>query len=213
MMANDLFKNISPEMEKIIDGVYLFRTYVDSELFYRHIMEISKVSPFRHMVTPGGKQMNIAITNAGDAGWYSDRRGYRYQKIDPFTNKPWPNLPDSFLHIATEAAHKAGFFNYKPDSCLINCYEPGKRLTPHQDKNEQDFNQPIVSISLGVSAIFQMYGDKRGGSALNIPLHNGDLLVFGGPARHHFHGVKKLEKDHHPLTQNKRYNLTFRKAL
>lgn len=210
---NDLFAHIEPEMEQIIDGVFLFRGYVDAEKFYNQIMAISKLSPFRHLVTPGGKKINIPITNAGDAGWFSDRRGYRYEKIDPLTEKAWPPLPDFFLKTANEVAAKAGFKNYRPDSCLINCYDTDKRLTSHQDKNEKDFSQPIVSISLGVSAIFQIYGDTRSGKALNIHLHSGDVLVFGGPARNYFHGVKKLEKDHHPLTGCKRYNLTFRKAL
>lgn len=213
MMQNDLFQNITPKMEMIDEGVTLFRNYVDSEVFYNHIMKMSKIAPFRHMITPGGKRINVSITNAGDVGWYSDRKGYRYSKIDPLSGNSWPALPQIFIKTACAVATKSGFDNYMPDSCLINCYEPAVRLTPHQDQDEKDFNQPIVSLSIGVSAIFQLYGNKRGGTPKNIILNDGDILVFGGPARRYFHGVKKLDLDSHPLTGSKRYNLTFRKAL
>ncbi len=213
MMQNDLFSKSEPKIEALCDGVYLLRQFIEPELFYNQIMKMAKISPFRRMMTPGGKIMNIAITNSGDVGWYSDRKGYRYLPLDPLNAKPWPPLADFMIKAAKQAAQKAGFKNYNPDTCLINCYQTGDRLTPHQDKNEQDFSQPIVSMSLGLSAIFQLYEEVRGGKPKNILLDNGDVLVFGGPARRYFHAVKKLEKDNHTLTGSKRYNLTFRKAL
>ena len=212
-MQNDLFSSIAPEMEKIADGVHYFRNYVDGDLFFEQIMEVARIIPFRHMVTPGGKRINVAGTSMGDAGWYSDRRGYRYEKSDPLSGKDWPPIPKNINHIISEAAAKAGYENFNADSCFINRYQPGVQLTQHQDQDEQDFSQPIVSVSLGVSAIFQLYGDIRGGTAYNIPLHHCDLLIFGGPARKYFHSVKKLKPDNHPLTGDKRYNLTFRKAF
>jgi len=213
MTQNDLFTAITPEMETLAPGVFLFQRYVDEKLIFDIVKYAEKQTPFRHMVTPGGKKINVAGISMGDAGWYSDRRGYRYEKTDPLNGKPWPEIPDSISKIVSNAADKAGFKNFVADSCFINYYEPGVRLTAHIDQDEKDFDQPIVSVSLGASAIFQIFGKTRGGKAMNIPLHSGDLLIFGGPARRLYHGVKKLEHSSHPLTTDKRYNLTFRKAL
>ena len=200
-------------MEELMPGVFLFRGYVNEEDIFNTIVELKAETPFRHMVTPGGKKINVAGFSMGQCGWYSDRRGYRYEKIDPLSNKPWPSIPDYLTEITGQAAAKAGFEDFAPDSCFINRYKPGVRLTAHIDQDEQDFSQPIVSISVGVSAIFQIFGEKRGGKAFNIRLNGGDLLIFGGPARRLYHGVKKLEPQSHPLTGDIRYNLTFRKAL
>ncbi|MCC3861154.1 alpha-ketoglutarate-dependent dioxygenase AlkB [Pseudemcibacter aquimaris] len=213
MMQNDLFDTIAPAMEELAPGVFLFRSYVDEELFLDVVKNVTAEIPFRHMVTPGGKKINVAGSSMGKCGWYSDRKGYRYEMSDPITGKNWPDIPQNINNIISKAAAKAGFNNFVADSCFINRYEPGVRLTAHIDQDEQDFDQPIVSVSLGVSAIFQIFGETRGGKPLNIPLHSGDLLIFGGPARRLYHGVKKLETAHHPKTGNKRINLTFRKAL
>ncbi len=212
-MQGDLLTIITPEMEELAPGIFLFRKYVDEALFYNVVKAAVAQIPFRHMVTPGGKRINVAGISMGDCGWYSDRRGYRYELKDPITGKSWPPIPGDISQIITVAAAKAGFPNFIPDSCFINKYEPGVRLTAHIDQDEVDFDQPIVSVSLGASAIFQVFGEKRGGKAFNIPLHSGDLLIFGGPARRVYHGVKKLEEQNHPLTGNLRINLTFRKAL
>lgn len=212
-MQNDLFESIAPEIEELAPGVFLFRSYVNEDTFMNVIQDVASDAPFRHMVTPGGKKINVAGTSMGDCGWYSDRNGYRYEKSDPLTGRNWPDIPKEIQKIISDAAIKAGFQNFIADSCFINRYEPGVRLTSHIDQDEKDFNQPIVSVSIGVSAIFQIYGETRSGKALNIPLHSGDLLIFGGPARRHYHDVKKLETDNHPLTGHFRYNLTFRKAL
>lgn len=213
MTQNDLFTSIAPEMEELAPGIFLFQRYVDESLIHDVVNYAEEQTPFRHMITPGGKKINVAGISMGDAGWYSDRRGYRYEKRDPLSGKPWPKIPRNISNIVSEAASKVGFENFIADSCFINCYEPDVRLTAHIDQDEKDFEQPIVSVSLGVSAIFQIFGKTRGGKAMNIPLHSGDLLIFGGPARRLYHGVKKLERSSHVLTGVKRYNLTFRKAL
>lgn len=176
------------------------------------VTAIASVSPFRNMVTPGGFVMSVAMTNCGALGWTSDRRGYRYTGIDPVTEHPWPLMPACFTALATAAAAAAGYERFIPDACLINRYVPGTRLTLHQDKNEVDFSQPIVSVSLGVPAVFLFGGIKRSDKTLRVPLLNGDIVVWGGPDRLRYHGVLTLKESHHPQLGNHRINLTFRKA-
>ena len=170
-------------------------------------------SPFRHMVTPGGFEMSVALTNCGTAGWVTDRTGYRYDSIDPQTHRPWPAMPRIFADLATEAAAVVGFDDFQPDACLINRYAPGSRLSLHQDRNERDFKEPIVSVSLGLPAIFLWGGQKRSDRPTHVQLVHGDVVVWGGPDRLVFHGVNRLPEGRHPLTGGVRYNLTFRKAL
>jgi alkylated DNA repair protein (DNA oxidative demethylase) len=170
-------------------------------------------APFRHMVTPGGWPMSVAMTNCGNAGWVTDHTGYRYDPIDPETGRQWPAMPDVFSQLASDAADSAGFPNFTPDACLINRYDPGARLSLHQDKNERDFRQPIVSVSLGLPAIFLWGGTKRTDRPRRIPLVHGDVVVWGGPVRTTYHGVHQLAEGNHVLTGPVRYNLTFRKAL
>lgn len=169
-------------------------------------------APFRHMVTPGGFRMSVAMTNCGAFGWVTDRTGYRYDTLDPVSGRHWPPMPDGFLNLATGAAAAAGFQNFIPDACLINCYGPGTRLTLHQDKDEQDYSQPIVSVSLGIPAVFLFGGLKRTDKSIRVRLTHGDVVVWGGPARLRFHGVMPLKEGHHPLVGGRRINLTFRKA-
>jgi alkylated DNA repair protein (DNA oxidative demethylase) len=169
-------------------------------------------APFRHMVTPGGFLMSVAMTNCGSLGWVTDRTGYRYDAADPVSGLPWPQMPDAFLRLATGAAAQAGFSAYVPDACLINRYEPGARLSLHQDKNEQDFDQPIVSVSLGIPAVFLFGGLNRADKAIRVQLAHGDVVVWGGPARLRYHGVLPLKEGRHPLVGGHRINLTFRKA-
>jgi alkylated DNA repair protein (DNA oxidative demethylase) len=176
------------------------------------ISEITATSPFRHMVTPGGFTMSVAMTNCGELGWVTDRTGYRYDPIDPLTDAPWRPLPASFVKLATSAAAKAGFPNFQPDACLVNRYEPGTRLSLHQDRNERDFAQPIVSVSLGLPATFLFGGLKRADKTQRIPLSHGDVVVWGGPARLRYHGVSPLKDGEHPLLGHRRINLTFRRA-
>jgi alkylated DNA repair protein (DNA oxidative demethylase) len=170
-------------------------------------------SPFRHMMTPGGFMMSVAMTNCGQAGWITDRTGYRYDRLDPATDCPWPEMPDCFLDLAVDAAADAGYPDFRPDACLINRYEPGARLTLHQDKNESDFRHPIVSVSLGLPATFLFGGLKRNDPTLKVGLRHGDVVVWGGPSRLRYHGVNELKDGEHELLGCMRINLTFRRAL
>ena len=170
-------------------------------------------APWRHMVTPGGQRMSVAMTNCGQVGWVSDRRGYRYDRINPDCERPWPAMPPRLRELAIRAARTAGFDNFSPDACLINRYEPGCRLSAHQDRNERDLTAPVVSVSLGLPAVFLFGGLNRRDPALRVPLSHGDIVVWGGRNRLAFHGVSKLKDAEHPLTGRCRINLTFRKAL
>ncbi|HEX3982914.1 MAG TPA: DNA oxidative demethylase AlkB [Acidisoma sp.] len=170
-------------------------------------------APFRHMVTPGGFTMSVAMTNCGAAGWVTDRTGYRYDPRDPDSANPWPDMPDAFRHLATTAAEAAGYPAFVPDACLINRYEPGARLSLHQDRNERDMAAPIVSVSLGLPAGFQFGGLQRSDPIRRIALQHGDVVVWGGPSRLRYHGVLPLPDGEHPVLGHARINLTFRKAL
>jgi alkylated DNA repair protein (DNA oxidative demethylase) len=169
-------------------------------------------APFRHMTTPGGFRMSVAMTNCGTLGWLTDRTGYRYDKIDPETGLRWPEMPPEFLRLATRAAHEAGFPLFVPDACLINRYGPGARLSLHQDKNERDVDQPIVSVSLGLPATFLFGGSERSDKTIRITVVHGDVIVWGGPARLRYHGVAPLKEGEHSVLGSYRYNLTFRTA-
>ena len=169
-------------------------------------------APFRHMVTPGGFRMSVAMTNCGALGWVSDATGYRYDPIDPLTHRHWPRMPASFLTLARSAAGAAGFEDFLPDACLSNRYDPGARLTLHQDRNEHDFDAPIVSVSLGIPAIFLFGGSKRADRARRVLLRHGDVVVWGGPDRLRYHGVLPVKAGDHPRLGNCRINLTFRRA-
>jgi len=169
-------------------------------------------APLRHMVTPGGQRMSVAMTNCGALGWVTDRSGYRYDAFDPESGERWPPMPAAFLQLAQDAAAHAGFGGFVPDACLVNRYEAGTRLSLHQDKNERNFNAPIVSVSLGVPAVFLFGGLNRADRALRVPLEHGDVVVWGGPARMRYHGVMPIKDGFHPLLGAHRINLTFRKA-
>jgi DNA oxidative demethylase len=175
--------------------------------------ELAVMAPFRNMVTPGGSRMSVAMTNCGYAGWVTDRRGYRYTPVDPMTGRPWPPIPALFQALATDAAGAAGYSGFEPDACLMNWYEPGTRLSLHRDENERDMMAPIVSVSLGLPAVFLFGGHQRGDRAQRIALESGDVVVWGGPLRLVYHGVAPLAEGEHPLTGRRRINLTFRKAL
>jgi len=176
------------------------------------VREVVAKAPLRRMITPGGLRMSVAMTNCGSLGWVSDRAGYRYAAFDPATGLPWPAMPAAFASLAGDAAERAGFANFNPDVCLINRYEAGARLSPHQDRDERDYEQPIVSVSLGVGAMFLLGGLRRSDRTARLRLEHGDVVVWGGPARLRYHGVLPLEAGAHPLTGAQRFNLTFRKA-
>jgi len=176
------------------------------------LKHVTEQSPFRNMVTPSGFRMSVAMSNCGEWGWVTDRTGYRYDHIDPETNRPWPEMPTVFKELATTAAKEAGFAGFNPDACLINRYEPGAKLSLHQDKDERDYTQPIVSVSLGLPATFLFGGLKRTDTIQRIQVIHGDVLVWGGPARLRYHGIAPLREGQHPRLGQVRYNLTFRKA-
>jgi len=177
------------------------------------LRELVREAPLRHMLTLGGQRMSVAMSNCGNAGWISDRRGYRYETHDPTTGRPWPAMPAVLRELARDMAARAGYDGFDPDACLINCYAPGTRLTLHQDRNERDLTAPVVSVSLGLPAIFLYGGLQRRDRVRRLPLFHGDVLVWGGRERLVFHGVAPLEEGEHPLTGRHRLNLTFRSAL
>jgi len=201
--------------ENLAAGAVLLRGFAaaETEKLLAAVAAVAAHAPFRHMITPGGFTMSVAMTNCGKAGWVTDRKGYRYASADPETGEAWPAMPRIFAALAARAAAAAGFGPFAPDACLINRYEPGTRLTLHQDRNERDFGQPIVSVSLGLPATFLFGGLTRAGRPQRIRLESGDVAVWGGPARLTFHGVDKLAAGSDPLTGPVRINLTLRKAL
>jgi alkylated DNA repair protein (DNA oxidative demethylase) len=209
-----LFEN-PPATEPLEDGAVLLRAFCTNEApaLVEEIARIAETSPFRHLVVPGGHTMSVAMTNCGRVGWVSDRKGYRYDPIDPDTSQPWPAMPRSFLDLAARAAAEAGFPNYDPDACLINRYAAGAKLGLHQDRDEEDPISPIVSVSLGLPATFLWGGKKRGDPVRRFRLESGDVAVWGGPARFIYHGVSALKEGDHPLTGPVRLNLTFRKVF
>jgi DNA oxidative demethylase len=176
--------------------------------------EISKIvsdAPLRHLIVPGGKRMAVAMSNCGSLGWSSDRSGYRYTRTDPLTGAHWPTLPTLFLDLAQSAARTAGWTGFFPDACLINQYAPGAGLGLHQDRDELDHSQPIVSVSIGAPCSFILGGLKRNDPVRSVPLQHGDVMVWGGQSRLRFHGVRPLRQQRLEPIQY-RYNLTFRKA-
>jgi alkylated DNA repair protein (DNA oxidative demethylase) len=202
------------EREELAPGACVLRGLAsadDAEL-KRVLDAVALAAPFRHLITPGGFRMSVAMTNCGPLGWVSDASGYRYAELDPETGRPWPPLPPAFAALAREAAALAGFAGFEPDACLVNRYEPGARLTLHQDKDERDFTQPIVSVSLGVPATFLFGGLKRRDRPLRVLLEHGDVVVWGGPSRLRYHGVAPLRPAHHPFASDVRINLTLRRA-
>jgi alkylated DNA repair protein (DNA oxidative demethylase) len=216
-VSGDLFAGLArdPSVETITEGALLLRAFVGEEEAAALMAAIDKVlaaSPLRNMQTPGGFRMSVAMSNCGQFGWVTDRRGYRYQSLDPLAERDWPAMPEAFAALAARASAAAGFAGFDPDACLINRYEPGARMSLHQDKNELDMDQPIVSVSLGLPATFLFGGMARTDKPQRMRLESGDVVVWGGPARLAFHGVDPLRDGEHPLTGRCRYNLTFRRA-
>lgn len=211
-MQEDLFAAHRPEREDLGDGAVLFPGLSSSLGFLKEIASVLKAAPLRHLITPSGHTMSVAMSNCGALGWTSGPQGYSYSPVDPETGKPWPAMPAVFREFAAKTAARAGFRDFEPDACLINRYAPGSRLSPHQDRDECDMRWPIVSVSLGVPATYQLFGAVRRGTPRLIRLYHGDVIVLGGAARRYFHGIKKLEAAVHADTGPYRYNLTFRRA-
>lgn len=220
-MIDDLFANDDsvPRQwrEELSPGAIILRGFAtDSALqLLQEIGQLSSLSPFRYLITPGGHRMSVGMTNCGALGWTSDEFGYRYTATDPLTGRPWPAMPQLFRQLAEEAAASAGYPGFRPDACLVNRYLPGSRLTLHQDKNEQDMTQPIVSISLGLAATFMFGGAERGDPCRRFPLTQGDVMVWGNESRLNYHGVLALKDalPPWPCTESVRYNLTFRRVM
>ena len=216
-LTADLFEavlDVLPSREVMAEGAVLLRGFAkdfENELIPA-LREIVAQAPFRRMFTPGGHQMSVAMTNCGSAGWVTDPSGYRYDGIDPDSGKPWPAMPPAFRELAAQAAVAGSFENFAPDACLINRYAPGARMSLHQDKDELDFAAPIVSVSLGLPAVFLFGGPKRADKPRRYRLEHGDVVVWGGPSRLFFHGVAPLADGEHALMGRQRINLTFRKA-
>ncbi len=216
-MTADLFADqpsTLPARVVLAPGALLLRGFastLENELIAA-LHQVTHAAPFRHMETPGGFRMSVAISNCGALGWVSDRRGYRYAPLDPLSQQPWPAMPEVFAALAASAAAQAGYRNFVPDAALVNRYALGAQVSLHQDRNEQDFRQPIVSISLGLPATFLFGGEQRSDKTRRIGLLHGDVAVWGGPSRLHYHGIVPLKAGVHPQLGAFRYNITLRKA-
>ncbi|HET9148222.1 MAG TPA: DNA oxidative demethylase AlkB [Acetobacteraceae bacterium] len=213
-MSGDLLSGLAPSREHLAEGAMLLRGFAAprAAALLEHVRRIAEAAPFRRMETPGGHRMSVAMTNCGGLGWVTDRRGYRYDRLDPLSGRPWPEMPEAFATLAAEAAEAAGFTGFAPDACLINRYEPGARMGLHQDRDEHDQEAPIVSVSLGLPAVFLFGGLARRDPARRLRLESGDVAAWGGASRMAFHGIAPLAEGEHPLTGRCRINLTFRKA-
>lgn len=216
MINRELFDDIDTEQppEQLATDFWLFHSMAlnQDECLLKAVDSVLQHSPLRHMITPGGFTMSAAMSNCGEYGWVTDRRGYRYTSIDPVSGEHWPVMPDIFRKLSEQAATLAGFNSFSPDACLINSYQTTAKMSLHQDKNEADYSQPVVSVSLGVSAIFLLGGMQRNDKTQKIFLKHGDVMVWGGESRLRYHGILPIKSQYHPLTGEKRINITFRKA-
>lgn len=216
-MTADLFEDEQtpgPAQQALTPGAVLLRGFARESVpaLLVALEDVLAAAPLRHLVTPGGHTMSVAMSNCGALGWVSDRRGYRYAKDDPLSGRPWPAMPAGWRHLAARAAADAGFDGFAPDACLINQYLPGSKLSLHQDRDEQDLSAPIVSVSLGLPAVFLFGGSQRQDRPQRYRLQHGDVVVWGGPARLAYHGVAPLADGQHALLGRRRINLTFRRA-
>ncbi|EJM69978.1 DNA oxidative demethylase AlkB [Pseudomonas sp. GM55] len=217
-LTHDLFANAEPEQqprrEQIGEQSYVLRGFALPwlERLLPALEAVLTAAPFRQMITPGGFTMSVALSSCGTFGWTTDRSGYRYTRHDPQTGQPWPRMPEVFLQLAQAAAQAAGFSEFAPDSCLINRYIPGAKMSLHQDKDEHSYDAPIVSVSLGLPAMFLFGGFARSDKSQRIPLLHGDIVVWGGVDRLRYHGVLPIKDGHHPRLGEQRINFTFRTA-
>ncbi|ADP13080.1 DNA repair system specific for alkylated DNA [Erwinia sp. Ejp617] len=210
----DLFAEDQPRQEPLAEGAVILRRRARdiTPRLIAQIEDIAASNPFYHRITPGGHRMSVAMTHCGDLGWSTDSRGYQYSAQDEASGQRWPAMPPQFRQLAQECAGEAGFSGFNPDACLINRYEPGAKMTLHQDKDERDLRQPIVSVSLGLPAVFLFGGFERGDASQRVLLEHGDVVVWGGPSRLRYHGILPLKAGIHPLAGAFRFNLTFRRA-
>jgi DNA oxidative demethylase len=217
LLTADLFGSVGdvrPSRQAMGEGAVLLRGFaklIEVELL-ADLRAVVAQAPFRHMMTPGGHRMSVAMTNCGSFGWITDHSGYRYDAIDPDSGKPWPAMPETFRMLAEAAAIEAGFNGFAPQACLVNRYAPDAKMSLHQDRDESDLTAPIVSVSLGLPAIFLFGGLQRSDKPERYRLEHGDIAVWGGPVRLAYHGVAPLADGEHALLGRQRINLTFRKA-
>jgi alkylated DNA repair protein (DNA oxidative demethylase) len=215
-MTFDLFAADSPALaDEILDpGAIVLRGFAlaRAAALAEGLAVVIDAAPMRHLVTPGGFRMSVAMTNCGTLGWVSDRRGYRYDPVDPDSGRPWPAMPEAFRSLVRDAAARAGYAGFAPDACLVNRYAPGAKLSMHQDRDEKDLAAPIVSVSLGLPAVFAWGGHERGDRVRRVALQHGDVVVWGGPSRLRFHGILPLKDGDHPFAGGHRFNITFRKV-
>lgn len=213
-MQMDLWSDASPSREPLGDGAWLLRGFAlpEEHALWAGVLAVTEKASFRHMTTPGGHAMSVSTASCGRFGWVTDATGYRYQTKDPLSEQQWPTMPSVFLDLARRAATTAGYTSFDPDACLINRYEVGAKMGLHQDRNERDMHQPIVSVSLGLPGTFLFGGQMRTDVVRKIRLCHGDVAVWGGASRLCFHGILPLAMGRHPLTGDCRVNLTFRKA-
>ena len=218
MMQADLFGDTASHLpgtrQSLGSDAAILRGFAlnHAEVLLTEIANVTQTAPFRHLETRSG-QMSVAMSNCGVTGWVSDRSGYRYDPVDPLRGAAWPAMPAVFQLVACQAAAAMGFPDFQPDACLINRYVPGTKLSLHQDRDEHDAVAPIVSVSLGIPAVFLWGGASRTTRPQRIALFHGDVVVWGGPSRMTFHGVDTVPVAAHPLTGQVRYNLTFRKVF
>lgn len=216
MATADLFDDLepAPAQEVLAPGAMLLRGFaLDAAAALLEALDgVLVQAPLRHLVTPGGYTMSVAMSNCGVLGWVSDRSGYRYDRLDPLSGKSWPAMPACFTSLAQMAAAQAGFGLFEPDACLINSYQPGAKLSLHQDKDEKHFSAPIVSVSLGLPAVFLFGNTQRSDRPQRHRLNHGDVVVWGGTARLAYHGVAPLAGGEHAVLGQRRINLTFRRA-
>ena len=212
-MMQDLFGDTRPDV-KLAEGAVLLAGFATAQedAILHAVEQVAAQAPFRHMITPGGHRMSVAMSSCGEIGWVTDRRGYRYSTHDPETGNPWPVMPELFRTLAQNSASAAGFPDFMPDACLMNRYEPGAKLSLHQDKDEADMGAPIVSVSLGLPAVFQFGGLERNSPIRKYTLLHGDVVVWGGASRLFYHGILPLKDGLHPRLGTQRINLTFRKT-
>jgi DNA oxidative demethylase len=215
-LTADLFDELPPEtgVQAIAPGAVLLHGFArDIDVALLEAFEaVTAQAPLRHLVTPGGYTMSVAMSNCGPLGWVSDRSGYRYDPVDPLSGQRWPAMPALWRELAARAAAQAGYPGFEPDACLMNQYQPGARLSLHQDRDEKDLGAPIVSVSLGLPAVFQFGTERRADRPQRHRLVHGDVVVWGGPSRLAFHGIAPLADGEHPLLGRRRVNLTFRKV-
>lgn len=212
----DLFDDLPPDtaLTPMAPGAVLLHGYAreGAAALLQAVEGVLSQAPLRHLQTPGGYTMSVAMSNCGALGWVSDASGYRYAALDPRSNQPWPAMPACLLDLAQRAAAQAGYAHFAPDACLINQYLPGAKLSLHQDKDERDLRAPIVSVSLGLPAVFLFGTPSRKDRPQRWRLVHGDVVVWGGPSRLAYHGVNALVDGEHALLGRRRLNLTFRCA-